>query len=54
MTINETSFFRDSRPFDLLRTELLPKLIEARRTYPQACVSGALPAPPDRKPIRSP
>jgi chemotaxis protein methyltransferase CheR len=31
MTINETSFFRDSRPFDLLRTELLPKLIEARR-----------------------
>ena len=31
MTINETSFFRDLRPFDLLRTELLPKLIEARR-----------------------
>ena len=25
MTINETSFFRDVRPFDLLRTELLPK-----------------------------
>jgi chemotaxis protein methyltransferase CheR len=31
MTINETSFFRDVRPFDLLRTELLPKIIEARR-----------------------
>ena len=31
MTINETSFFRDSRPFELLRVELLPALIEARR-----------------------
>ena len=31
MMINETSFFRDSRPFELLRTELLPGLIEARR-----------------------
>jgi chemotaxis protein methyltransferase CheR len=32
MTINETSFFRDSRPFELLRTDLLPKMIESRRT----------------------
>ena len=32
MTINETSFFRDGRPFELLRTNLLPKLIEARRS----------------------
>jgi chemotaxis protein methyltransferase CheR len=46
MTINETSFFRDSRPFDLLRTELLPKLIEARRDsrvlrfWSAACSSG--------------
>jgi len=31
MTINETSFFRDSRSFDLLRTEVIPTLIEARR-----------------------
>jgi chemotaxis protein methyltransferase CheR len=31
MTINETSFFRDSRPFELLRIELLPALIENRR-----------------------
>ncbi len=46
MTINETSFFRDSRPFELLRTELLPKLIEARRQqrglrfWSGACSSG--------------
>ena len=46
MTINETSFFRDSRPFDLLRTELLPKLIEARRSaralryWSAACSTG--------------
>jgi chemotaxis protein methyltransferase CheR len=31
MTINETSFFRDGRPFELLRTDLLPKIIEGRR-----------------------
>jgi chemotaxis protein methyltransferase CheR len=46
MTINETSFFRDSRPFELLRTEMLPKLIEARRHtrglrfWSGACSSG--------------
>jgi chemotaxis protein methyltransferase CheR len=46
MTINETSFFRDARPFELLRTELLPKLIEARRIkrslrfWSAACSSG--------------
>jgi len=32
MTINETSFFRDVKPFDLLRETILPQLIEARRS----------------------
>ncbi len=46
MTINETSFFRDSRPFDQLRTEVLPRLIEARRVvrtlrfWSAACSTG--------------
>jgi chemotaxis protein methyltransferase CheR len=46
MTINETSFFRDGRPFELLRTDLLPKLIEARRPsrrlrfWSAACSTG--------------
>ena len=46
MTINETSFFRDGRPFELLRTELLPRLIEARKTtrrlrfWSAACSTG--------------
>lgn len=46
MTINETSFFRDSRPFELLRTQLLPEIIEKRRMsrtlrfWSAACSSG--------------
>ncbi len=46
MTINETSFFRDGRPFELLRLDLLPKLIEARRLsrtlriWSAACSTG--------------
>jgi len=46
MTINETSFFRDVRPFDLLRTELLPHILEARarsrklRLWSAACSTG--------------
>jgi len=46
MTINETSFFRDVRPFDLLRNELLPAIIEARRPvrslrfWSAACSTG--------------
>jgi chemotaxis protein methyltransferase CheR len=46
MTINETSFFRDGHPFELLRTRLLPELIERRRTecalrfWSAACSTG--------------
>jgi len=46
MTINETSFFRDSRPFELLRAEMLPRLVEARRgsralrLWSAACSTG--------------
>jgi chemotaxis protein methyltransferase CheR len=46
MTINETSFFRDGRPFELLRTTLLPRLIESRRLvrslrfWSAACSTG--------------
>ncbi len=31
MTVNETSFFRDVRPFEMLREEIFPRLIEQRR-----------------------
>jgi chemotaxis protein methyltransferase CheR len=31
MTINETSFFRDVKPFEVLRDAILPQLIESRR-----------------------
>ncbi|HVW01105.1 MAG TPA: CheR family methyltransferase, partial [Planctomycetaceae bacterium] len=31
MTTNETSFFRDTTPFDDLRRTIVPKLLEARR-----------------------
>ena len=46
MTINETSFFRDGRPFELLRSELLPTLIKERSTmrrlrfWSAACSTG--------------
>lgn len=31
MTTNETTFFRDIEPFEYLRTQVLPKLIQTRR-----------------------
>ena len=46
MTINETSFFRDTRPFELLRTTLLEPMLDARRMtrrlrfWSAACSTG--------------
>lgn len=46
MTVNETSFFRDRAPFELMRVELLPKLIASRRAsrrlrlWSAACSTG--------------
>jgi chemotaxis protein methyltransferase CheR len=46
MTTNESSFFRDSKPFDTLRELVIPKLLEARRgerkirVWSAACSSG--------------
>jgi len=46
MTTNESSFFRDQKPFDLFRGTVLPKLLEARasrnqlRIWSAACSSG--------------
>ena len=49
MTTNETSFFRDVHPFDSMRDDILPGLIERRRDMKQlriwsgACSSGQEP-----------
>jgi chemotaxis protein methyltransferase CheR len=49
MTTNETLFFRDTKPFDLLRDVVLPRLIEARpqgrplRIWSAACSAGQEP-----------
>jgi len=49
MTIKETSFFRDSSPFDLLEEDLLPGIIRNReaarrlRLWSAACSSGQEP-----------
>ncbi|MCU1428757.1 MAG: protein-glutamate O-methyltransferase CheR [Actinomycetia bacterium] len=32
MTTNETSFFRDAHPFEMLRTDVIPTLMESRKT----------------------
>jgi len=49
LTTNETSFFRDQHPFDLMRQNVLPRLIERRRSQRKlriwcaACSSGQEP-----------
>lgn len=49
MTTNETLFFRDAKPFDLLRDIVLPQLIDARpkgrplRIWSAACSAGQEP-----------
>lgn len=46
MTTNETLFFRDSKPFDLLRDSVLPKITQTRpkgrsiRVWSAACSTG--------------
>jgi chemotaxis protein methyltransferase CheR len=46
MTINETSFFRDVKPYDVLRETVIPRLIEQKseqrrlRIWSAACSSG--------------
>ena len=46
MTVNETSFFRDERPFEILRNDLLAPLIQNRREkrtlrfWSAACSTG--------------
>ena len=46
MTINETSFFRDMRPFEALRATILPRLVQVRkqerclRIWSAACSTG--------------
>jgi chemotaxis protein methyltransferase CheR len=49
MTVNETSFFRDIRSFDLLHNEILPRLIDHQRhkrslyIWSGACATGQEP-----------
>ena len=49
MTTNESLFFRDTKPFDLFKSKILPKLMEARassrriRIWSAACSSGQEP-----------
>jgi chemotaxis protein methyltransferase CheR len=49
ITIKETSFFRDSSPFDALKSKILPELLNRVRSFPQpralkiwsaACATG--------------
>jgi chemotaxis protein methyltransferase CheR len=41
MTTNETLWFRDVRPFEALRTEVMPKLIEARKAQRKLTIWSA-------------
>ncbi|MBK66941.1 MAG: chemotaxis protein CheR [Rickettsiales bacterium] len=49
MTTNETSFFRDTRPFDIFKNHVMPKLMETNqatkkiRIWSAACSSGQEP-----------
>ena len=48
MTTNESFFFRDSKPFDILRNQILPKIIKTRskkniRIWCAACSNGQEP-----------
>jgi len=49
MTTNETSFFRDARPFDMFRDVLMPEMLQRRansrriRIWSAACSSGQEP-----------
>jgi chemotaxis protein methyltransferase CheR len=49
MLTKETSFFRDTRPFELLRDKIIPELMQARRRqrslsiWSAACASGQEP-----------
>ena len=49
---NETYFFRDRTPFDLLARHALPALAQAPRSQASACASGRPAARRARKPIR--
>lgn len=53
LTTNETSFFRDWRPFEALRMRLLPEFIAARGTDHRLDIWSAACSSP-RKPTASP